>query len=499
MKLREIIGLLKVIDVTGNLEAEFSGIAYDSRKLKEGDCFFAMAGSRSSGTLYSQEAVRKGAAAIITEGEVPPLPIPVIRIADIRGGMADVAHSYYGHPTLSMVCTGITGTNGKTTTSYLIDAIVKQRYQQTAVVGTLGMAWKDSRHDFGLTTPESPTIASELAQLKAEGCLAVTMEVSSHGLVLSRVRGIEFDCAVFTNLSRDHLDFHGDMESYLEAKLSLFRVLGKGKKRGKGIVNLDDPRGRRFIDICPVETVTYAIGSEKADVRAADFRLHPWGSEVTVRSPLGETHLRLQLPGKFNVSNALAAFAAGIGLNLSEAEIVRGLESIERVRGRMEIVEAGGVRVVIDYAHSPDALENLLTTLEEIYAGRIITVVGCGGDRDREKRPVMGEVAARLSHLLVITSDNPRREDPEAILDSLEGGVRRVRDDFTRITDREDAIRYAIGAAKAGDIVVIAGKGHEDYQIIGSQRYPFSDREVACRILGCSESEERGGFNSHGH
>ena len=491
MKIREIVDLLDVISLSGDPETEFTGLSSDSRKIEAGDVFFAIEGSRTSGDRYIAEAIERGAVAVVTEGTYETGSIPVVRVADIRNGMGCVAHRYHGYPSRSMICIGVTGTNGKTTTSYLIDAVLRRRHAKTAVMGTLGMVCGEGRRDFGLTTPESTIIASEMAALRRDGCEALTMEVSSHGLVLGRVAGVEFDLAVFTNLSRDHLDFHGDMESYLEAKLSLFRSLGFGRKRATGIVNVDDAHGRFFTDVTSVETMTYSIDREEADVRAVDFRLSPRGSEVTVRSPLGEMDVHLNLPGRFNISNALAAVAAGVALGMGGEEIGAGLESVSNVRGRMEVVEGRGIRVVIDYAHTPDALENLLTTLREVYRSPLITVVGCGGERDAEKRPMMGEIAARLSDRVVITSDNPRGEDPEAILDGIERGVRGVRSDFDRLTDRRAAIEHAIGRAKRGDVVVIAGKGHEDYQIVGDRRYHFDDREVARELLGCVGDEER--------
>ncbi len=491
MKLKEIIDLLDVVSLTGDLETEFDGLSSDSRTIEAGDIFFAIEGSRTSGDRYIEDAISKGAVAIVTEVMRDIPQVPVIQVADIRNGLGLAAHHYFGNPASSMICTGITGTNGKTTTSYLVDAIMKERYGNTAVMGTLGMVSGDSRQDFGLTTPESTVIASELAVLRNEGCRAVTMEVSSHGLVLGRVAGLEFDLAVFTNLSRDHLDFHGDMESYLEAKLSLFRSLGFGKKVGKGVVNMDDAHGKFFVDVTSMETLTYGIDRKNVDVKATEYRLSPGGSDVTVRTPRGEIRFRLNLPGKFNISNALAAITSAIAMDVGDEEIIRGIESVQSVRGRMEIVEGKGIRVVIDYAHTPQALENLLTTLRDIYNGHLITVVGCGGERDVEKRPLMGEVAARLSHELIITSDNPRGEDPDVILDDLENGVRGVRNDFTRMVDRKTAIRHAIERAQRGDVVVIAGKGHEDYQIIGSKRHHFDDREVARRILGCMVDNEK--------
>jgi UDP-N-acetylmuramoyl-L-alanyl-D-glutamate--2,6-diaminopimelate ligase len=489
MRISDIVEFLKLVDIKGNLETEFNGIASDSRTLVSGEIFFALDGYRSSGNLFVDEAIEKGASAIVTEGNPGELTVPVIRVTDIRNGMGRVAHRYYGQPSHSMICTGITGTNGKTTTSYLVDAILRQRYDNTAVMGTLGMVSGGSHRNFGLTTPESTDIASEFAHLKDSGCRAVTMEVSSHGLALGRVAGIEFDVAIFTNLSRDHLDFHDDMDNYLEVKLSLFCELGMGGKRSKGIINIDDPREKSFRDATPTETFTYSISREEADVKATEYRLDHHGSDVTIRSPLGETRLHLKLPGKFNISNALAGFTAGLALDMDQEEIVRGLESVKGVRGRMEMIEGKGLFIVIDYAHTPEALENLLLTLDEIFTGKLITVVGCGGERDVEKRPMMGEVAARFSHKLVITSDNPRGEDPEVILDHMEEGVKRIRDDFTRLTSREEAIRFAVDQADKGDTVVIAGKGHEDYQIIGQERHRFDDREVARRVLGITDDQ----------
>jgi len=264
-----------------------------------------------------------------------------------------------------------------------------------------------------------------------------------------------------------------------------------GEKEGMSVVNLDDPRGNRFVGEAQAGGLTYSTGGEKADVQATDYHLRPHGSDMVVRSPFGRTSIRLNLPGRFNISNALASFAAGVCLNMSEGEIVRGIESVKSVRGRMQMLEKRGIRVVIDYAHTPDALENLLTTLDEIFEGRLIVVVGCGGDRDREKRPMMGEVAARLSDILILTSDNPRSEDPEAILDNIEEGARMVRSDMSRVTDREEALERAISMASSGDIVVVAGKGHEDYQIVGNERRHFDDCEVVSRLLGCDGASER--------
>jgi len=489
MRISDIVESLNLVDIKGNVETEFNGIASDSRTLVTGEIFFALDGYRSSGNLFVNEAAENGASAIVTEEDLGELAVPVIRVTDIRNGMGRVAHQYYGRPSHSMICTGVTGTNGKTTTTYLVDAILRQRYDSTAVMGTLGMVSGGSHRDLGLTTPESTDIASEFALLRDDGCRAVTMEVSSHGLALGRVAGIEFDVAVFTNLSRDHLDFHDDMDSYLEAKLSLFSDLGTGGKEGRGIINIDDPREKSFRDAAPAGALTYSISREEADVKSTEYRLDHRGSDVTIRSPLGEARLHLQLPGKFNISNALAGFTVGLALGMNQEEIVRGLESVKGVRGRMEIIEGRGLFVVIDYAHTPEALENLLLTLNDIFAGKLITVVGCGGERDVEKRPMMGEVAARLSHKLVITSDNPRGEDPEVILDHIEEGVKRVRDDFDRLTSREEAIRYAVDQADVGDTVIIAGKGHEDYQIIGGERYHFDDREVARRVLGIADDQ----------
>jgi len=491
MQIKEILGQLKLIDVSGNLEMTFEGISSDSRSLKKGNLFFALSGGNSSGNEFVDDAISRGASAVITEEELHSQSVPIIRVADIRNSMGYVSHYYYGNPSRSLICTAITGTNGKTTTSYLIDSILKQRHSKTTVIGTLGMTWEESTDRTGLTTPESHVIAAALARMRNEGCAAVTMEASSHGLALGRVAGIEFDLAVFTNLSRDHLDFHGDMENYMEANLSLFRGLGMGEKEGMSVVNMDDPRGNRFVSETKVGGVTYSAGGEKADVQATDYHLRPHGSDLVVRSPFGKTSIWLSLPGRFNISNALASFAAGVCLNMSEGEIVRGIESVKRVRGRMQMLEKGGVRVVIDYAHTPDALENLLTTIDEIFEGRLIVVIGCGGDRDREKRPIMGEVAARLSDILILTSDNPRSEDPEAILDGIEEGARMVRSDLSRVTDREEALECAIGMATRGDIVVIAGKGHEDYQIVGNERRHFDDCEVVSRLLGCEGPPER--------
>lgn len=464
------------------------GVAYDSRQVAPGFLFVAIKGFKTDGHLYVSEAIKRGAVAVVLQDEVQ-VPPGVFRVftRDTRKILPQLAARFYDYPARKMKVVGVTGTNGKTTTTNLVDAIFREHGLVTGLVGTIHNRIGNRVLEVEHTTPESSDLQRLLAEMVREGVQAVTMEVSSHALALHRVDACEFDLAIFTNLTQDHLDFHGNMEAYLRAKGLLFAGLGReAKKAGpkRALVNLDDPAADAIIKMCPVPIMTYGV-TRPADVTARQVQVTAKGVSFTMVHGESSTDLNLKLTGQFNVYNALAAAAAGIASGISMPVIKRALEGVPGVPGRFELVDRGqGFAVIVDYAHTPDGLENVLNTAREITSGRLITVFGCGGDRDRTKRPVMGELAARLSDLAVVTSDNPRTEEPLAIILDIMVGVQRVTGaSYLVEPDRRKAIGQAIQMAAAGDVVLIAGKGHEDYQIVGTKRYHFDDREEAASQL----------------
>lgn len=472
----------------GSLEVEIKGIAYDSRKVLPGFLFVAVEGFKSDGHAYIGQAVEAGAVAVVVQKDLPvPAGVARLRTSHSRLALALLAARFYGNPGQKLKMVGVTGTNGKTTTTNLLAAIYRGAGEKVGLIGTIANYIGDKLIPVSHTTPESADLQKLLGEMWAEGVETVVMEVSSHALALNRVDGCEYDVAVFTNITRDHLDFHGDMDSYLAAKARLFSGLGQGIKGGPkfGVINADDPRAKELAAVTRVPVITYAI-HEKADIRAVDIDITARGVSFTARGRWGDHRLNLKLTGMFNVYNALAAYAVGVAGGMPPERVVKSLESVSGVPGRFEPVDRGqDFAVIVDYAHTPDGLENVLKTAREITRGRLFTVFGCGGDRDRTKRPLMGEIAARLSDRAIVTSDNPRTEDPVKIIADVEEGVRRVlpEGDYTVMPDRREAIRQAVYAAGAGDVVLIAGKGHEDYQIIGDKKYHFDDREEAARFL----------------
>lgn len=465
-----------------------SGIAYDSRRVEPGFLFVAIKGFTTDGHLYIGDAVQRGAAAVVLQEDLP-VPGEAVKIlaSDTRRLLPVISARFFGHPSRHMTMVGVTGTNGKTTTTNLIETIYRVHGVKTGLVGTIHNRIGHRVLPVEHTTPESTDLQQLLAEMFREGVRAVTMEVSSHALLLHRVDQCEFDTAVFTNLTQDHLDFHGTMEDYLAAKLRLFTGLGRDAvKTGPkhAVVNIDDPVAQRVLDACPVPVITYGI-DRPADVTARDVRITTRGVSFTAVARGEDIPLDLKLTARFNVYNSLAAVAAGLAGGIPTPTIKEALEGVSGVPGRFELVDRGqDFAVVVDYAHTPDGLENVLSTAREVARGRVIAVFGCGGDRDRTKRPLMGEIAARISDLAVVTSDNPRTEDPQLIIEDILPGVRRVPGaEYVVIPDRREAIRRAIGTAAPGDVVVIAGKGHEDYQIVGRQRLHFDDREEAAAVL----------------
>ena len=475
--------------VLGQLPDTVTGLAHDSRTVRAGDLFVAVPGLKRDGRLFIPEALDRGALAVVTEGE-DPLPGSSrgrVLVPSVREALARLADAFFEHPSGALTLVGITGTNGKTTTSYLVEALLRARGMRTGVVGTIQYRIGDELIPAGQTTPEAVELQGLLARMVESRVRGVAMEVSSHALAHHRVDGIDFDVAVFTNLTQDHLDFHGTLEAYARAKRRLFELLaGSPKPDRRAVINLDDPAALSMVDGLALTTLTFGL-RPPADVHPVDYASTLDGIRMTVESPAGRLSLVSRLIGEHNVMNLLAASAVGVALGMEPSLIARGLGDVRAVPGRFERVEAGQpFLVVVDYAHTPDALERVLTTARKLTRGRVGVVFGCGGDRDRGKRPLMGAIAARLADRLWVTSDNPRSEDPLAIISEIVAGVRGVWPDLDRcamIADRRDAVRAALDWARPGDLVVLAGKGHETYQIIGREVLPFDDRAVVRQIL----------------
>jgi UDP-N-acetylmuramoyl-L-alanyl-D-glutamate--2,6-diaminopimelate ligase len=467
-----------------------TGIAYDSRAVTPGAVFVALKGQHADGASFAKQAIERGAAVIVSEQAAPAdVRVPWAIVEDARSALAVLATTFYRDPSGDMRVVGITGTNGKTTTAYLTAALFEAAGVQCGLLGTV--AYRTGPGDNGFrdaarTTPEAPDLQALLREMVDRGCGACAMEVSSHALSQHRVDGMQFAAAVFTNLTRDHLDFHADMDDYFRAKRRLFEMLPRD---APSVLNLDDPRGASLVD-AGGQPLTYAI-NRGADVTPGPLSYSLQGLDFDVRTPAGGVHVQSKLVGRPNVYNILAAVSTAVALAVPINAIERGLQSLEGVPGRFQVVSSPGdrVTVVVDYAHTDDALRNLLETARPLASGRLITVFGCGGDRDRTKRPLMGAVAGRLSDLIVITSDNPRSEDPNRIIEEVLRGITTdtLRDGAPRplaIADRRDAISKAIELARPDDVVLIAGKGHEKYQAIGNRVLPFDDVAVARDALG---------------
>jgi UDP-N-acetylmuramoyl-L-alanyl-D-glutamate--2,6-diaminopimelate ligase len=462
-----------------------TGIAYDSRAVLPGNVFVALKGVHADGATFARQAVERGAVAVVAEHVPADIGVPVLRVIDARLALAELAAEFHGHPSERMRVVGITGTNGKTTTAHLLAAIFEAGGMACGIIGTVAHRIGNEERASTHTTPEAPDVQQLLHEMADRGSVACAMEVSSHALALRRVDAMTFSAAVFTNLTRDHLDFHADMESYFQAKRRLFEMLPPG---APALINLDDPRGAAVVE-ASAKPVTYAI-NRAADVTPGPLSYSIDGLEFDIRTPRGTLQARSKLVGRPNVYNILAAVSTAIALDLPFDAIEKGLQALDAVPGRFEVVSGPDDRitVVVDYAHTDDALRNLLETARPMARRRLITLFGCGGDRDRTKRPLMGAVASRLSDVLVVTSDNPRHEDPARIIEEIQRGITpdTRRDDAPTfaIPDRRAAIAKAIEIAGTGDMVLLAGKGHEKYQILGDQHVPFDDVAVAREFLG---------------
>jgi len=477
--------LLSARSASGRLEGSWARVEYDSRRVLAGDVFVAVRGEKADGHDHVAAAATRGAVAAVVERPVAGATLPQIVVESTRRALARLACEEAGHPSRELTVAGVTGTNGKTTTTYLLRAALARRGDRVGLVGTTGYEFGTARSAAPHTTPEAPELQRLFRAWRDGGATAVVMEVSSHALSLDRTYGTAFDTGVFTNLTQDHLDFHGTLTAYREAKARLFRAETRGDetKRFVAAINTSDPAGEWIRGRTDGPVLTYGRDSA-AEVWAEEVELGPAGTRLRVRQKHDSIPLSLRLRGDFNVMNALAAFAGARAVGTPPEAIAAGLESVSRVPGRLDPVECGQpFQVLVDYAHTPDALERALDAVRGFGPRRVLCVFGCGGDRDRGKRPLMGAVAARLADAVVLTSDNPRSERPEAILAEIEAGVRGGRASVRTIVDRREAIREAVAACAAGDALLIAGKGHETYQIVGDRTLPFDDREVAAEAL----------------
>jgi len=486
VQLKQLVDELSPVKVEGPLEREIAGICYDSRRVTPGMVFVAIPGLKTDGHEYISTAIDRGATAVICEKNGMAMPrVTKIKVADAREALARAAAAYYQHPSKRLKVIGVTGTNGKTTVAFIVKQILQEAGVNCGLIGTVRYEIGERVIPAQRTTPEALEIQQMMAQMLRADCQACVMEVSSHALDQKRVSCVEFDAAVFTNLTQDHLDYHGTMENYFAAKKRLFAPPEHGTKKAGAIINIDDPFGARLSKESQVEPVlTYGL-AEAAKLRATQIRLGKDGTQMVIETPQEKFPCRLPLIGRHNVYNALAAVGAGLLLKVGLPPIQAALNSVKTVPGRLEAITLGQpFGVFVDYAHTDDALRNVLTTLREITSGRLLLAFGCGGSRDAGKRPKMGKVAATLASFTIITSDNPRREPPEKIAAEVEAGFRAVRRDGFKVElDRRRAIDEILRSANPGDTVLIAGKGHETYQEFEDTVIPFDDRIYARETL----------------
>lgn len=483
MKLNYIIDSFDYELLNGNTNINISKIESDSRKVTKGDMFIAIKGFTVDGHDYIYEAIQNGASCVVLEKDIGIRnnSVTVIKVHDTLDALARFSSTFYGEPSKKLRLIGVTGTNGKTSITYLIKRIFEEDGRRTAVIGTLGSVIDNELIKNSNTTPESLTIQRYLRKIVDSNIDYCAMEVSSHALDLKRVEYVDFDIGIFTNLTEDHLDYHLNMENYYRSKLKLFNMTKK-----YNIINIDDAYGSRLLEDIEnnVPIITYGT-STNCNVYATDIVCHTKGVDFTLNTTKGSIPIKMKLLGKFNVYNALAAISCGIVSGIDLITIKRGIESVSGIKGRFETVpiEDRDFSVIIDYAHTPDGLEKVLSTIKQFAEGRIVVVFGAGGNRDRKKRSIMGEVVAKYADLCIVTSDNPRFEDPELIIQDVLVGVKRGNAEYVAITDRREAIKYALENAKPKDIILLAGKGHETYTIIRDKVIPFDERKIVLEIL----------------
>ncbi|MFZ5975480.1 MAG: UDP-N-acetylmuramoyl-L-alanyl-D-glutamate--2,6-diaminopimelate ligase [Bacillota bacterium] len=474
MKLSELLCPLPGYKVTGETDIEITDVVYDSRQAIDGCVFFCIKGIQADGHDYAAAAVERGARAVVVQhGLELPKDVTQVSVKDSRDAMALMSAAFFGNPARAMTMVGVTGTNGKTSTTYMVKSILESAGQKVGLLGTITNMIGDERIHTERTTPESVDLHRLLKRMRDEGVHTVVMEVSSHSLKLKRVAGITFDVAAFTNLTQDHLDFHGNWEDYFASKKILFRMCKSA------VINLDDAVSQKMVEGRDYPVTGFGI-REQAHVMAQSIEITPRGVRFMLRIGGQTLPVNLRIPGLFSVYNALAAAGIAHVLGATANNIITGLEKLQNVSGRFEVLDTHGrdVTVILDYAHSPDGLDNVLNSIKEFARGRIITMFGCGGDRDRGKRPLMGEIAGRYCDFCVITSDNPRTEQPMDIINDIIEGMRRTACEYVVIENRLEAIEYTLKQARNGDVVLLAGKGHEDYQEIHGVKFHFNDKEI---------------------
>lgn len=500
--LAELVNVLLHKEIKGSVDVPVSGISYHSGKVRAGDLFFCLPGTRSHGKRYVQEAVAAGAAAVVTDMPDVQTEATLVRVPDCRLALALLAARFYDYPSRELVLTGVTGTNGKTTVTHLIDELLQSTGAPTGLIGTVRYRICGVESPSLATTPEASELQLLLRQMRKAGVTHAAMEVSSHALAWHRTVGCDFDTVVLTNITEDHLDFHKTFEHYLSSKSKLFSWLGsypeKNGRHRRAVINGDDTYWQHFADQAPAEVLLYGQSSH-CHVRASDVRVMRDGVSFRLETPAGATDMKLKMTGLFSVYNALAAISVGIIEGMPLAQIKHVLENVTGIPGRFELVDAGqDYTVIVDYAHTPDGLENVLQAVRAFAPARVITVFGCGGDRDRSKRPLMGEMAGKYSDYCIVTSDNPRSEDPGSIIEEVLPGLLKYADKsaYEIQQDRRQAIARALEKACPEDIVVIAGKGHETMQIFRDHTIEFDDREIARELI--QRREKNNGNNTTG-
>ena len=478
MKLKDLLNGLDILSATADREAEITGVSYDSRSTAPGDVFVAISGEAVDGHRFIPMAVEKGAACVVCE-RVPEGNIPYVQVANSRRALALMGGNWFDHPAREMTMVGVTGTSGKTTSSYLLKHLLESKLDaKVGLIGTNGNMIGDEFLHTEHTTPESYELHRLFRSMADAGCTHVVMEVSSHSLTLERVAGIEYDVGLYTNLSQDHLDFHKTMEEYAAAKRLLFRQCKKG------CVNLDDKWAGFMMEVADCPVSTFSLERNDADLTAKDIRLSANGVRFAAVTDSGLALTKLGIPGLFSVHNALGVMSVGLALGVSLDDCADAMSSARGVKGRLEIVPTDrDYSIIIDYSHKPDALENVLKTLKPVTRGRLMALFGCGGDRDKAKRPIMGAIAADNADLVIVTSDNPRTEDPDEIIREIVEGTKGKRTPVKVLCDRVEAIHWAIDNAGPGDVILLAGKGHEDYQVVGHEKRHMDEREIVAEYL----------------
>ena len=478
MKLKDLLKDVPVLACTADLQTEISGVCYDSRKVSAGDAFVAVTGFAADGNRFIPMALDRGAAVVVTARK-PQQEIPYVLVESDRLALAKMSCNFYDHPARSMTMIGITGTNGKTSSTLLLKQVLEQvAGAKVGLVGTMSNLIGSQEIPTERTTPESLELQGLFAQMRAAGCTHVVMEVSSHALSLERVGGVHFDVAAFTNLTEDHLDFHKTMDEYCAAKAELFR------RCDRAVVNRDDGYAQQILQAAACPVLTTSVAGD-GDLQAVDVSLHAQGVRFTAKLGQQQAQVELPIPGRFTVHNALTVLGITSQLGLPLEDCAQALGRCQGVKGRVEVVPTPGkpYSILIDYAHTPDGLENVLRSVRDFCKGRLIAVFGCGGDRDPMKRPIMGSIGVKLSDLAIITSDNPRTEEPSSILADILKGIKKEDGEYIVIEDRRKAIKYAMDIGKKDDIIVLAGKGHETYQDIGGHKYHLDEREEVAAHL----------------